>query len=141
MSTFDDDTTRTRSTSGEPTASWPTGAEPTQSWRTSGEATASWPTTEDPSVSDQTHPQSPLTDEEPRTLPRPKGPSWSTIALGLVCVVVAGGALLVEFTELSLEWDRTGPLALVGLGLLLVLVGLAALLRRSDEDPDDPRSH
>ncbi|WP_114908145.1 hypothetical protein [Ornithinimicrobium murale] len=74
--------------------------------------------------------------EEPRTLPRPKGPSWSTIALGLVCLVVAGGALVVEFTEVSLEWDRTGPLALIGLGVLLVLVGLAALVRRGDDDPE-----
>lgn len=76
-------------------------------------------------------------EAQTRTVPRPKGPSWSTIALGLVCLVVAGGALLVELTELSVEWDRTGPLALVGLGVLLVLVGLAALLRRGDDDAED----
>lgn len=74
--------------------------------------------------------------EEPRTLPRPTGPSWSTIALGLICLVVAGGTLLIEFTEVTLEWDRTGPLALMALGGLLVLVGLAALVRRGDDEED-----
>ncbi|WP_109471590.1 hypothetical protein [Ornithinimicrobium cavernae] len=74
----------------------------------------------------------------PRTLPRPKGPSWGTVALGLVCLVVAGGALLVELTDVNLDWSSFGPLSLVGLGLLLVLVGLAALVRRNgDEDVDE----
>lgn len=72
----------------------------------------------------------------PRALPRPSGPSWSTIAFGLVCLVVAGGALLVEFSELTLDWDRTGPLALVGVGVLLVLVGLTALVRRGDSEEE-----
>lgn len=115
MSTFNDDTTETRTTVGDDT---------TENRTTVGDDTT-----------DHTRHLAPH-DTEPRALPRPKGPSWSTIALGLVCLVVAGGALLVEFTELSLEWDRTGPLALVGLGLLLVLVGLAALMRRGDDDEE-----
>lgn len=73
-------------------------------------------------------------DPEPATLPRPSGPSWSTVALGLVCLIVAGGALAVELTDVSVAWDRAGPLTLVGLGIVLVLVGLAALLRRGDND-------
>lgn len=69
-----------------------------------------------------------------RALPRPTGPSWGTVAFGLVCLVVAGGALLVEVGELTLDWGRAGPLGLVGVGVLLVLVGLAALVRRGDEE-------
>lgn len=72
-----------------------------------------------------------------RPLSRPKGPSWGTIALGLICLLVAGGAFWIEWADLTLDWTRSGPLTLVGLGLVLVLVGLAALLRRSDdEDPE-----
>lgn len=74
----------------------------------------------------------PLTPEPAPAPCRPTGPSWSTIAFGLICLVVASGALLIEFTELTLEWDRTGPVALMALGGLLVLVGLAALMRRGD---------
>lgn len=71
-----------------------------------------------------------------RTLSRPKGPSWGTVALGLVCLAIAGGALFIELTDVVLDWSNFGPLALVGLGVLLVLVGLAALLRRSNDDED-----
>lgn len=77
------------------------------------------------------------TSETPRTLPRPKGPSWGTVALGLICLVIAAGALVLEFTDLGLDWRLSGPLTLVGLGLVLVLVGLAALARRSDDDEED----
>ncbi|QDO87518.1 hypothetical protein FNH13_03510 [Ornithinimicrobium ciconiae] len=75
-------------------------------------------------------------DIPPRALPRPSGPSWGTVALGLICLVVAGGAFWVEWASLDLDWTRSGPLTLVGLGIILVLVGLAALLRRSDDDED-----
>lgn len=80
----------------------------------------------------------PLSDEEPtpRRLSRPTGPSWGTVALGLVCLAIAGGALFIELTDVALDWSNIGPLTLVGLGVLLVLVGLAALLRRSHDDED-----
>lgn len=71
------------------------------------------------------------------TLSRPSGPSWGTVALGLVCLVVAGGALWVSWADLDLDWARSGPLTLVGLGVILVLVGLVALVRRSDDDGPD----
>lgn len=72
----------------------------------------------------------------PRRLSRPTGPSWGTVALGLVCLAIAGGALFVELTDVVLDWSNVGPLTLVALGVLLVLVGLAALLRRSNDDED-----
>lgn len=80
----------------------------------------------------------PTSQEEPapRRLSRPTGPSWGTVALGLVCLAIAGGALFIELTDVVLDWSSFGPLTLVGLGVLLVLVGLAALLRRSNDDED-----
>lgn len=71
------------------------------------------------------------------TLSRPTGPSWGTVALGLICLAVAGGAFFVEATNLQLDWRSFGPLTLVGLGVLLLLVGLAALLRRGDDSEPD----
>ena len=73
---------------------------------------------------------------QPRTLSRPKGPSWGTVALGLICLVVAAGAFWVEWSNLSLDWTRSLPLTMVGLGIILVLVGLAALLRRNEDDDE-----
>lgn len=72
----------------------------------------------------------------PRRLSRPTGPSWGTVALGLVCLAIAGGALFIELTDVVLDWGNVGPLTLVALGVLLVLVGLAALLGRSSDDED-----
>lgn len=69
-------------------------------------------------------------------LPRPSGPSWGTVALGLICLVVAGGVLYVELTDVAVDWSRTGPLALVGVGAILVLVGLAALVNRSGREEE-----
>ena len=82
----------------------------------------------------------PISHEEPtpRRLSRPTGPSWGTVALGLVCLAIAGGALFVELTDVVLDWSNVGPLTLVALGVLLVLVGLAALLRRSNDDDLEP---
>lgn len=76
------------------------------------------------------------TQAPPPPLARPSGPSWGTVALGLICLVVAGGVLYVELTDVAVDWTRTGPLALVGIGALLVLVGLAALVNRSGRDED-----
>lgn len=99
-----------------------------------GTETADVPDSADPTGGVPTGQEVPL-----RTLSRPKGPSWGTVALGLVCLAIAGGALFIELTDVVLDWSNFGPLSLVGLGVLLVLVGLAALLRRSNDDEDPPR--
>lgn len=92
--------------------------------------TTAGPTTAGPTTADSvTGPGQP-----PRHPSPPRGPSWSTVALGLICVVVAGGVLAVELTDTTVDWSSTGPLVLVGTGLLLVLVGLAALFNRSGDD-------
>jgi len=93
-------------------------------------------TTDEGTYGESTYDGVGLTGDAPRTLSRPKGPSWGTVALGLICLLVAGAALWVEWTDVNLDWTRSGPLAVVGVGLVLVLVGLAALLRRNDDDLD-----
>lgn len=72
----------------------------------------------------------------PRVLSRPTGPSWGTVALGLICMIVAAGAIFLELTNIEMDWSLSGPMALIGLGVVLVLVGLAALSRRDDDKED-----
>lgn len=99
---------------------------------------STWDEISSEDLTTQEVPDSQKWQEPPRaTLSRPTGPSWGTVALGLICLAVAGGAFFVETTDLQLDWRSFGPLTLVGLGVLLVLVGLAALLRRGDDRDED----
>lgn len=107
------------------------------SWETGRDETTALPH-EDPTVHGAHDTRQGQPDTTVRVPRRPKGPSWGTVALGLVCLVVAGGAFWVEWAGLDLDWTRSGPLGLVGLGTILVLVGLAALARRGDDERTDP---
>ncbi len=64
---------------------------------------------------------------------RRKGPNVSAIVLGLVAVLIAGLVIANETTGLQVDWSRLGPGAIVGIGLLFVVLGAIGLVRRHDD--------
>lgn len=64
---------------------------------------------------------------------RPKGPNAAAIVLGLVAMVLAGLIIANETTGLQVDWSRLGPGAIVGIGLLFVVLGAIGLVRRHDD--------
>jgi hypothetical protein len=64
---------------------------------------------------------------------RPKGPNAAPVVLGLVAMVLAGVIIASETTGLRVDWSRLGPGAMVGIGLLLVVLGAVGLVRRHDD--------
>ncbi len=64
---------------------------------------------------------------------RLKGPNVSAIILGLAAVVLAGLIIANETTGLQVDWSQLGPGAIVGIGLLLVILGAIGLVRRHDD--------
>ncbi|MFC0673366.1 hypothetical protein [Brachybacterium hainanense] len=82
------------------------------------------------------HPPIPATPPEPATAPDPalpprvQGPLFSTILWGLVLLVFAAAVLASLLPGLSWDPAVLAIGALVALGLLLLLAGLAAALRR-----------
>ncbi len=64
---------------------------------------------------------------------RRKGPNVSAIILGLVAMVLAGLIIVNETTGLQVDWSQLGPGAIVGIGLLLVILGAIGLVRRHDD--------
>ena len=64
---------------------------------------------------------------------RRKGPNVSAIVLGLVAVLIAGLIIANETTDLQVDWSRLGPGAIIGIGLLLVILGAIGLVRRHDD--------
>lgn len=68
---------------------------------------------------------------------RPEGPSVSTIALGLVSLAVAVLVIVYQVGDFTLDWSLAGPGAVIGVGAVLVLIGLATMLRRRGDDVDE----
>ena len=64
---------------------------------------------------------------------RPKGPNAAAIVLGLVAMLLAGLIIATETKDLQVDWSRLGPGAIVGIGLLLVVLGAIGLVRRHDD--------
>ena len=64
---------------------------------------------------------------------RLKGPNVSAIVLGLVAMLLAGLIIANETMGLQVDWSRLGPGAIVGIGLLLVVLGAIGLIRRHDD--------
>lgn len=105
-----------------------TAYEDTTSYPTSGEDTASYRTASYAGTTTSPH-------AGPAPQKWARGTSWATVAFGLVCMAVAGLALTFELADFEVDWEVAGPASIVGVGLLLVLVGLAGLLsRRQDEE-------
>lgn len=62
---------------------------------------------------------------------RKTGPAPFTVVFGLVLLVVAGLAFAGEVTDFEINWPVTGPSVVVGLGVVLVLLGLLGMRRRT----------
>lgn len=60
----------------------------------------------------------------------PHGPDVPGIALGLLALVVALLSLARQFFGLAIEGGWVGPTAALAVGGILVLIGLAGLIRR-----------
>jgi hypothetical protein len=63
---------------------------------------------------------------------RPKGPNASAIVVGLVAMVLAGLIIAKETMGLRVDWSRLGPGAVVGVGVVMVVIGAIGLVRRRD---------
>ena len=64
---------------------------------------------------------------------RPRGPNVTAVVLGLVALLIAGLIIANETMGLKVDWSRLGPGAIVGVGLLLVVLGGIGLVRRHDD--------
>lgn len=71
--------------------------------------------------------------EQVRQPARPKGPNASAIVLGLCALLVAGLIIANETMRLRVDWSQLGPGAIVGIGLVLVVLGAIGLVRRHDD--------
>lgn len=75
-------------------------------------------------------PPSSRAPEEPR-VQRPTGPSWPTIVFGVLCLLLAGGVATSQLLDLSVDWSVALPAAVVAVGLLVALLGLASMRGRT----------
>jgi predicted lipid-binding transport protein (Tim44 family) len=64
---------------------------------------------------------------------RPKGPNASAIIVGLVAMLLAGLVIAKETMGLSVDWSRLGPGAIIGIGIVMVVLGAIGLVRRRDD--------
>jgi predicted lipid-binding transport protein (Tim44 family) len=64
---------------------------------------------------------------------RPRGPNASAIVIGLVAMLLAGLLIAKETMGLQVDWSGLGPGAIIGIGVVLVVVGVIGLVRRHDD--------
>lgn len=62
------------------------------------------------------------------------GPNVGAVLAGLVCIVVGALTVTSIATGLVVDWGRVAPGLFTGLGALLVVVGLTAIVRRRRSD-------
>ena len=72
------------------------------------------------------------TTDKVSTLARPKGPNAAAVVLGLVAMLLAALIIAHETMGWRIDWSQLGPGAIVGIGLLLVVLGVIGLVRRHD---------
>jgi len=63
---------------------------------------------------------------------RPQGPNVAPVVLGLVAMLLAALIIAHETMGWRIDWSQLGPGAIVGIGLLLVVLGVIGLVRRHD---------
>jgi hypothetical protein len=68
-----------------------------------------------------------------RTPARPKGPNASAVVVGLLAMVFAGMIIARETLDWRIDWSRLGPGAIVGIGVVMVVIGAIGLIRRHDD--------
>lgn len=71
--------------------------------------------------------------DKARTPSRPKGPNASAIVVGLVTIAFAGLIIAKETMDWRVDWSRLGPAAIVGIGVVMVVIGAIGLIRRHDD--------
>lgn len=59
-----------------------------------------------------------------------RGPNTGAIVLGVLCLVLAGLAIARETSGFQVDWTVFGPGAVVGVGVLVLLLGVLGLARR-----------
>ena len=59
-----------------------------------------------------------------------RGPNTGAIVLGVLCLVLAGLAIAQETSSFQVDWTVFGPGAVVGVGVLVLLMGVLGLARR-----------
>ena len=55
------------------------------------------------------------------------GPAPTTSVVGLLGLLTVIAVLVAQATDLDVAWNVVGPVAVVGAGVLLVVLGLAGL--------------
>ena len=87
-------------------------------------------------VQDSPIQKDPIQDSPVQSVPqptRPGGPNASAVVLGLVAMALAALIITHETMDLKVDWSRLGPGAIVGIGVLLVVLGAIGLVRRQDD--------
>jgi len=72
--------------------------------------------------------------DKAETPSRPKGPNASAIVVGLVTMAFAGLIIAKETMNWRVDWSRLGPGAIVGIGVVMVVIGAIGLVRRHDDN-------
>lgn len=63
---------------------------------------------------------------------RPTGPAAGGVVLGTLCLAVAFVVGLTQLLDLRVDWGSAGPPVVIGAGVLLLIAGVAGLLRARD---------
>jgi hypothetical protein len=61
---------------------------------------------------------------------RTRGPHAAAMVLGLLCLLVAGLVIAREVNGFQVDWTVFGPGAIVGIGVLVLVLGILGLARR-----------
>ena len=61
---------------------------------------------------------------------RARGPHAASMVLGILCLLVAGLVIAREVNGFRVDWSVFGPGAIVGIGVLVLVLGVLGLARR-----------
>jgi hypothetical protein len=84
------------------------------------------------SASPVDQPASPIQDRVSQPASH-KGPNASPVVLGVVALALAALVIGQETMDLTVDWSRLGPGAIVVIGIVMVVIGAIGLVRRHDD--------